>query len=359
MLAPGARIGILGGGQLGRMLATAAAELGFDVHIFTPEQDSPAGRVAAACTIAPYEDESSLERFAAGVDVVTFEFENVPVSALQVCARHTQVRPGARSLELTQDRLIEKQFVESLGLLAAPFRPVSTAAELDVAIAALGLPAILKTRRMGYDGKGQAKITAAADAAVALAAMQSAPAVLEGFVAFSCEVSVILARGTDGAIEPFTVTQNTHRDGILRESLAPAPIPAMVAAQAVEEATAIAAALDHVGVLAVEFFVEAEGGLRVNEIAPRVHNSGHWTQDAGGVSQFTQHIRAVVGWPLARPESPPSPVQMINIIGDDATYWRNFAVQPAVRLHLYGKREVRDGRKMGHATIMDSSTDTN
>lgn len=356
-LPPGSRIGILGGGQLGRMLALAAAELGFDAHIYTPEADSPAARVAAGAVVAPYEDAAALARFAAGVDAVTFEFENVPVAALATCAAQALVRPGARSLELTQDRLIEKQFVNRLGLATAPFAAVGSLAELEEGLATIGAPAILKTRRFGYDGKGQARIASAADGPAAFAALKGQPAILEGFVDFDREVSVVAARGPDGAFAPFAVTENVHADGILRRSTAPAAVTAALAAEAVAAAEAIASGLDHVGVLAVEFFVEAEGPLRVNEIAPRVHNSGHWTQDAGSVSQFEQHIRAVAGWPLAAPEAPGQPVTMVNLIGDDAAHWRSLAAKPTARLHLYGKRDQRPGRKMGHLTITNTQSD--
>ena len=356
-LPPGSRIGILGGGQLGRMLAMAAAELGFDVHIFTPETDSPAGRVAAHTIVAPYEDSAALARFAAGVDVVTFEFENVPVAALATCAALAPVQPGARSLERTQDRLTEKQFVTGLGLKTAAFAAVDTLADLEAALSQIGAPAILKTRRFGYDGKGQARIGTGSEAVAAFAALKSAPAILEGFVAFEREVSVVAARGADGAFAPFVVTHNVHAEGILRRSKAPAAVSPAIAEEAVAAAARIAEGLGHVGVLAVEFFVEADGGLRVNEIAPRVHNSGHWTQDAGSVSQFEQHIRAVAGWPLITPEPPSKPVTMVNLIGDDAADWRALAARPTARLHLYGKREQRPGRKMGHITVINDGID--
>lgn len=349
-LPPGSRIGILGDGQLGRMLATAAAELGFDIHIFAPEPDSPAARVAARVTVAPYDDAGAISAFAQSVDAVTFEFENIPVATLAACAAHAPIRPGVASLEQTQDRLIEKRFIESLGLRPAPYRAVSTQADLTSAIDQIATPAILKTRRMGYDGKGQVLIRAPQEAPEAWAALTHAPSVLEGFVAFSCEVSVVLARGLDGACAPFAVTQNEHRDGILRRSIAPAPVSAQTAAAAIEAAAAIANALDHVGVLAVEFFVEPDGTLRVNEIAPRVHNSGHWTQDAPGPSQFEQHIRAVAGWPLIAPPPQSHTFEMINLIGEDATDWRKWAQDPHARVHLYGKRQQRQARKMGHIT---------
>jgi 5-(carboxyamino)imidazole ribonucleotide synthase len=358
VLAPGARIGILGGGQLGRMLATAGAELGFDIHVFSPEADSPAGRVAAVSKVGSFDDDDALAEFAAGVDAVTFEFENIPVSALAACARYAPIRPGTWALELTQDRLIEKDFVQSLGLSPAPYRAVSSRSELDVALNALGLPAILKTRRMGYDGKGQALIRDRSEADAAFAALGGAEAVLEGFVDFAREASVILARGAEGDVVAFAVTQNSHRAGILRESIAPAPIADSVAREAVAGAAVIALALEHIGVLAVEYFIMPDGGLRVNEIAPRVHNSGHWTQDVGGVSQFTQHMRAVAGWPLSLPSPPASPVRMINLIGEDATNWRDWAEQPTARLHLYGKHEARPGRKMGHVTLVAAAKPT-
>lgn len=356
-LPPGSRIGILGGGQLGRMLAMAAAELGFDAHIYTPEADSPAARVAARAVVGPYEDAAGLARFAAEVDAVTFEFENVPLQALATCAAQAPVRPGARSLTLTQDRLVEKQFVRGLGLETAPFAAVNAAADAAPALAAVGAPGILKTRRLGYDGKGQVRIGAVEEAAAAFQALGGAPAILEGFVSFDRELSVLAARAEDGAFAPFAVTENVHADGILRRSKAPAAVSAAVASQALEAAERIANGLDHIGVLAVEFFLEADGRLRVNEVAPRVHNSGHWTQDAGPVSQFAQHIRAVAGWPLVPPEGPAHPVVMLNLIGDDATDWRALAAQPTARLHLYGKRAHRPGRKMGHLTLINQQED--
>ena len=356
-LPPGSRIGILGGGQLGRMLAMAAAELGFDAHIYTPEADSPAARVAANAVVGSYEDVEGLTRFAAGVDAVTFEFENVPLEALATCAAQAPVRPGPRSLEFTQDRLIEKQFVRGLGLETAPFADVSAATDVTAALAALGTPAILKTRRLGYDGKGQVRIGAPGEAAAALSALGGAPAILEGFVSFERELSVFAGRAEDGSFAPFAVTENVHADGILRRSKAPAAVSAEIASEALEAAKRIANGLGHIGVLAVEFFLEADGRLRVNEIAPRVHNSGHWTQDAGAVSQFEQHIRAVAGWPLVPPTPPVKPVVMLNLIGDDATDWRALAAQPSARLHLYGKRAHRPGRKMGHLTLINLQAD--
>jgi 5-(carboxyamino)imidazole ribonucleotide synthase len=332
------------------MLATAAAELGFDVHIYTPEEDSPASRVAAKTTVAPYTDLAAVTAFAAAVDAVTLEFENIPVETLAACAKATPVRPGTKSLAMTQDRSVEKRFIASLGLATAPFADVATEAELSAALKDLGCPAILKSRRFGYDGKGQALIKTPSDSQAALAQMAGHPAILEGFVAFEREISVIIARGTDNAMTAFPVTQNEHRAGILRRSTAPAPIAEDTAKEATSAAATIAEALDHVGVLAVEFFLEPGGKLRVNEIAPRVHNSGHWTQDAGGVSQFEQHIRAVAGWPLRTPHVPRPAVVMHNLIGEDAADWRAWASKPNAQLHLYGKREQRAGRKMGHVT---------
>jgi 5-(carboxyamino)imidazole ribonucleotide synthase len=350
-LKPGSSIGILGGGQLARMLALSAAPLGFTCHIYAPEADSPAFDVSAAHTIAAYDDQAALAAFAKTVDVVTYEFENVPVACVQFLEALVRVRPGSKALNVAQDRLAEKALANRLGALTAPFAPVITRAELDAAILAIGLPAVLKTTRMGYDGKGQAKIMSPADIASALAAMKGQQAVLEGFIAFNCEVSVIAARGADGSFAAFDVTENEHRNHILHRSLAPARILPATARKAVATARKLAAALDYVGVFAVEFFVmkSADGDLLyVNEIAPRVHNSGHWTQDGAVTSQFEQHIRAIAGWPLGSVKRRGARVEMLNLIGDDVHTWQALAAQPDTKIHLYGKRQARAGRKMGH-----------
>lgn len=347
MLKPGSRIGILGGGQLGRMLAMSAARLGFDVHIFTPEDNSPAARVAAATMVAPYEDLDAVARFAAGVDVVTYEFENVPVATAQATAEHAPLRPGVRALEVCQDRVAEKSFVNAAGLETTLWRAVATENEAETAIAALGVPAILKTCRLGYDGKGQQVIREASAAREAFAALGGVPCILEAFAPFEREVSVVAARGVDGAVAAYPLVENHHEGGILRTTIAPAPGAEALKGEALRIATAILEGLDYVGVLAVELFAMGDGRLLVNEIAPRVHNTGHWTMDACAVSQFEQHIRAVAGWTLGDP-SPHSAARMENLIGADANRWQKLAAEPGACVHLYGKGEAREGRKMGH-----------
>ena len=346
-LPPGSRIGVLGGGQLGRMLAGAAARLGFDVHIYTPEADSPASRVAARTTVAAWNDLAALEAFAEAVDVVTYEFENVPVETARFVAARKPMRPGVDSLEQTQDRLTEKRFIAACGLSPAPFAAVDSEADLDPAAIAVGLPAILKTRRLGYDGKGQARVRTDADLKTAWAAVGGAPSVLEGFVAFEREISVILARGAAGETVAFDPPENRHEGGVLAVSTVPAAITTTTAAAALDAAQALAAALGHVGVMAVEFFVAQDGSLIVNEIAPRVHNSGHWTADACDVCQFEMHVRAVCGWPLPAPRRR-ADVEMQNLLGGAAGDWAALAAETDLRLTLYGKREARPGRKMGH-----------
>jgi 5-(carboxyamino)imidazole ribonucleotide synthase len=345
-LAPGATIGILGGGQLARMLALAAAQLGLKCHIFAPEVDSPAFQVSAVYTIADYGDEDALSMFAAGVDVITYEFENVPVKTVSYLENLVPVRPGAKALRVAQDRLEEKRVARELGLRTAAYGPVNSLVELKSCIDKIGLPAILKTTRMGYDGKGQAKIMGVGDIGPAFIAMRGQAAILEGFVNFDCEVSVIGARGLDGAFVAYDVTENLHRNHILHTSTVPARISTALAKTAVTAAQGLGEALDYVGVFGVEFFV-APGGLYVNEIAPRVHNSGHWTQNACVVSQFEQHIRAVCGWPLGDPTRH-SDVVMTNLLGEESGDWATLAQNPQVALHLYGKAEARTGRKMGH-----------
>ena len=345
-LPPGSTIGILGGGQLGRMLSVAAARLGYRTHIYEPAAHPPAGDVAQAVTTAPYGDREALARFAAAVDVVTYEFENVPTSALDALEAVRPIQPNRRALAVSQDRLSEKTFLSGIGLLTAPFAAVEGAADLDRAIAAIGCPAILKTRRLGYDGKGQVRLATASDAAAALAAMAGAPAILEGFVAFSHEVSVIAARGRDGAVAAYDPGENVHREGILRTTTVPARLTEAQRTDAVLLAARILTALDYVGVMGVELFV-TPAGLVVNEIAPRVHNSGHWTQNGCAVDQFEQHIRAVAGWPLGD-GSRFADVVMENLIGDDIGHVPAIAREKDAALHLYGKAEAREGRKMGH-----------
>jgi 5-(carboxyamino)imidazole ribonucleotide synthase len=344
---PGGTIGILGGGQLGRMLALAAARLGLKTHIYSPEADAPAFDVSAAHTCTPFDDKRALEAFAAACDAVTFEFENVPVRSVDIISATAPVFPSAATLAVTQDRFEEKNFVTSLGLKTAPFQKVDDGA---VGVTA---PSILKTRRFGYDGKGQAKVASAADVARAFESFKRTPCILEGFVDFEFEASVIAARGIDGAFAAYDPPENMHRDHILRRSLVPSRLSDTQADEAKRIAKTIADALGYVGVLAVELFV-AKGALLVNEIAPRVHNSGHWTIEACVTSQFEQHIRAVAGWPLGDPARHSDAV-MDNLIGDEADDWKKLA-ESGGGLHLYGKAESRPGRKMGHVTYLKPKT---
>lgn len=338
-------IGILGGGQLGRMLSVAASRLGLKTHIFEPSANPPAAHVADAVTTASYDDHAALQAFAQTVDVITYEFENIPTSALDLLESLKPIHPGRRALATSQDRLTEKEFLQSLGLQTAPIATVDNAADLDAAIATIGAPAILKTRTMGYDGKGQARIKSADDAAQAIADMAGAPAILEGFVNFSHEVSIIGARDADGAVACFDPGENVHVDGILSTTTVPAKLTPSQRTDAVLIAASILNALDYVGVMGVELFVTPEG-LIVNEIAPRVHNSGHWTQNGCTIDQFEQHIRAVAGWPLGD-GSRHSNVVMENLIGDDMDRLPDLAKTTAA-IHLYGKADVKKGRKMGH-----------
>ncbi|SFZ83651.1 5-(carboxyamino)imidazole ribonucleotide synthase [Devosia enhydra] len=344
----GATIGILGGGQLGRMLALAASRLGVKSHIYCPDPASPAFDVTPLKTVAAYEDEEALRRFAASVDVVTYEFENVPAETARIIAGIVPLRPGAEALAVSQDRLAEKQFISGVGIPVAPFCKVESLADLDAAIAALGLPAVLKTTRLGYDGKGQRTIHKPEDAAEAFAALSPKPLVLEAFIPFEQEISVVVARGLDGALAAFDPAENLHRHHILKTSTVPAAIPASLAAEAVRTAGAIATALDYVGVMGVEFFVApgTPGGLIVNEIAPRVHNSGHWTEAVCVTDQFEQHIRAILGWPLGDPMRL-ADVVMENLVGDEIAAIPD-SLGPGMRPHAYGKAESRLGRKMGH-----------
>ncbi len=345
-LKPGATIGILGGGQLGRMLSVAAARLGLRCHVFEPGMSAPAADVAHMVTTAPYEDETALRAFAKSVDVVTFEFENVPTSALDVIESIVPIHPNREALRISQDRLTEKTFLQDLGLTVAPFAAVTGADSLADAIARIGTPAILKTRRLGYDGKGQARITTPRDAGAALADMNGAPAILEGFVEFTHEVSVIAARSAAGDVACFDPGENIHVDGILRTTTVPARLTSAQRTDAILLAAKILNRLDYVGVLGVELFV-TRAGMMVNEIAPRVHNSGHWTQNGCAVDQFEQHIRAVAGWPLGDGVRH-SDVTMENLIGDDVARIPTLAREPDTALHLYGKSETKPGRKMGH-----------
>ncbi len=346
----GATIGILGGGQLGRMLAVAAARLGFRTHIFEPGANPPAADVAHAATTAGYDDVAALKAFANAVDVVTYEFENIPTAALDAIESIRPIHPNREALRTSQDRLTEKTFLQGLGLRVAPFADITTTSDLEAALETIGTPSILKTRRFGYDGKGQSRLRSAADAQTALADMAGNPAVLEGFVNFTSEVSVIAARNPSGEIACFDPGENVHRDGILHTTTVPASISAALRTDAVLLAAKILNALDYVGVLGVELFVTPQGFI-VNEIAPRVHNSGHWTQNGCTVDQFEQHIRAIAGWPLGD-GSRHADVIMENLIGDDMNRVPELAKQNDTALHLYGKAEVKPGRKMGHVNFI-------
>lgn len=351
-LKPGDTIGILGGGQLGRMLAMAAARLGLKCQVFSPDPDSPAFDVVLNATCAEYADVEALELFANDVDVVTYEFENVPSATAMVLGARRPVLPAQKILETTQDRLIEKDFVTRLGIGTADYADVSSVESLRAAIARIGLPAVIKTRRFGYDGKGQTIIRDGDDLAKAWEELGTKSAILEAFVPYEREISVIAARSTDGTVECYDVTENEHRDHILKFSRVPAAISEALAADARAVAEKIATALDYVGVLAVELFVVAgNGGPRVlvNEIAPRVHNSGHWTLDGASISQFEQHIRAIAGWPLGKPVRH-GQVTMTNLIGDDILEYEQWLTVPGATVHLYGKGAPRPGRKMGHVT---------
>jgi 5-(carboxyamino)imidazole ribonucleotide synthase len=350
-IAPGATIGILGGGQLGRMLALAAGALGYRTHVFCPEHESPAFQVSTRHTVAAYDNEDALARFASAVSVVTFEFENVPAPTAEFLAKRSTIRPSARALSIAQDRLDEKNFVRSVGGNTVPYAAVSSGADCAAALAAVGLPGILKTRRLGYDGKGQRTIASAGDIELAWIDLGAGDCIYEGLARFTMEISVVLARGADGAIVTYDVPRNVHEGGILRSSTVPAGAAGTTVATALDQAHRVAAALDYVGVLAVEMFVLADGSVVVNEIAPRVHNSGHWTIDACVTSQFEQHIRAVCGLPLGSVERH-SDAEMRNLIGDEIDRWPEHACDPAAKLHLYGKTEVRPGRKMGHVTLV-------
>ena len=348
-LRPGAMIGILGGGQLGRMMAGAAAQLGFDVLIYSPEDDPPAGRVAAGAFQANWDDTEALAEFAAACDVITLEFENVPVASVEVIERAGRhVLPGAKSLSVSQDRLTEKTFLNAHGIPTAPFREINAAADIAAALADLGGIGVLKTRRDGYDGKGQAWVRGASDADAAWAAIGGAPAILEAAIAFDCEISVLVARSLTGETTSWAPPRNTHENGILARSIVPSGLPKLVEDEARAKAMHLADALGHVGVLALEFFVLPDGTLLANEFAPRVHNSGHWTPEACKTGQFEQHIRCVAGWPLGDTYRL-FDAEMENLIGE-AGLVDPASLGPNDILTLYGKREARPGRKMGHIT---------
>jgi 5-(carboxyamino)imidazole ribonucleotide synthase len=347
-LPPGSTIGILGGGQLGRMLALAAAKLGLDVVILTPDEDSPASRVAKQTIVAAYDDPEALKALAKLADVVTYEFENVPAAAVeQLAALEVQVSPDPRALAAAQDRVDEKTFLGSAGAPTVAFAAIDSAEALAAALAEIGAPALLKTRRGGYDGKGQTWVENVAGAAAAFERLGGEPAILEARADFVRELSVIAARGRGGEIALFPLAENHHENGVLRRTSAPAPAGSVTLEQAERIAAQVMAALDYVGVIGIELFQLNDGRLVVNEIAPRVHNTGHWTQDGCITDQFEQHIRAVAGWPLGSTAAT-GHVEMTNLLGDEAADWQRLAADPEARLHLYGKREMAPGRKMGH-----------
>ncbi|PWC45711.1 5-(carboxyamino)imidazole ribonucleotide synthase [Azospirillum sp. TSO22-1] len=347
-LAPGSTIGMLGAGQLGRMTALAAANLGYRTHVFAPDAEgSPCGQVADAMTVADWTDRHALAAFAGAVDVVTLEWENVPVDTVGFLASLVPVHPGAKVLAVAQDRIQEKSFANALGIATAPWRAASSAGDVAAAVAAIGPRCILKSTRLGYDGKGQAVIGPGTDPAEAWHSIGSEAGIVEGFVDFTCEVSVIVARGVDGRTAAYPVVENRHKNGILDRTLAPARVSSGTAAEAGRVATTLAEALGVVGLLAVEMFVTPDGHVLVNEMAPRPHNSGHWTMDACATSQFEQLVRAVCGLPLGSTELR-FEAEMENLIGDDVLRWRQIVAEPNAHLHLYGKAEARPGRKMGH-----------
>lgn len=357
-LAPGSTIGILGGGQLGRMLALAAARLGLKCHIFCPDKTSPAFDVSAEVTCAAYEDMDALAKFAGTIDVVTYEFENVPDSTAAYLSGKVPVYPDPSILAITQDRVTEKQFLEKTGLRVAAWAQVDDLDGLEHAVDQIGLPSILKTRRFGYDGKGQIAIREGDSLAEAFEAIGEAPAVLEAMVPLSAEVSVIAARTVSGEIQAFDIAENVHENHILATSTVPSSLPEALQDEAREIGCKVADAFGYVGVMGVELFVTGEGDdarLLVNEIAPRVHNSGHWTQDASVTCQFEQHIRAIAGWPLGDTNRH-SDVVMTNLIGDDVHDWQKLASEPCTSVHLYGKAEARPGRKMGHVNRISPRT---
>ena len=347
-LPPGSTLGILGGGQLGRMLALAAARLGFDAAILDPDPDAPAGRVAARLITAPYDYPQALRELAAVSQVITYEFENVPAEAVaQLGAIGARVAPGPRALAVAQDRVAEKTFLNQAGVRTVAFEAADTAQSAREAAARLGAPLLMKTRREGYDGKGQRWVEHAADAGEVFEALGSRPVILEAPADFVRELSVIAARGASGAIVAYPPGENHHENGVLRRTLAPARLKASTRARAEGIAARILTGLDYVGVIGVELFELADGDLLVNEIAPRVHNTGHWTQDGCEVDQFEQHVRAVMGWPLGRTQAI-AHVEMLNLLGEEALGWERYAGEPETRIHLYGKRQPKPGRKMGH-----------
>jgi 5-(carboxyamino)imidazole ribonucleotide synthase len=360
VLSPGSIIGVLGGGQLGRMLAMAARRMGYRIHTLAPGTDTPAGQISDVAVNAAYDDLDAIRAFARHVDVLTFEFENISAEAVSAAADLVPVRPNGRSLHVAQHRLREKTFLAELGLPVAPFEPIDSLDALHAAIPRIGCPAVLKTAAFGYDGKGQARIDRPDDARAAWEAIGGQPAVLEAFIDLEGEISVIAARGLDGAFVHYGAIHNTHRHHILDLSVAPAAVPREMAAQAVEIAHAILTAFEYVGVMGVELFIARGEQLLVNELAPRPHNSGHFTLDACLTSQFEQQLRAVCGLPLGSPEQL-RPAAMANLLGDlwadGEPDWAAACREQDVKLHLYGKTQARAGRKMGHLTALADTTD--
>ncbi len=348
-VAPGGTVGILGGGQLGRMLCIAAARMGLKCVVFAPDRDSPAFQVAGAHIVADYEDHAALQRFARQVDVITYEFENIPGDTGAFLSSLKPVRPNPQALTTIQNRIAEKAAVQKLGIGTAPFSAVTSEESARAAFAVIGAPAVLKTSRLGYDGKGQRMVRALDDVIDGWRTFGEVECILEGFVDFKRELSVVAARGADGAIACYDIVENIHGDHILRTTLAPAKGPQRLKAEANAIAGKLLAAFDYVGVMAIELFEARDGRLLVNEMAPRVHNSGHWTLDGCTVSQFEQHLRAVCGWPLGD-ATRHSDAVMTNLLGDEVATWRAHAAQPATAVHLYGKTDARQGRKMGHVT---------
>jgi 5-(carboxyamino)imidazole ribonucleotide synthase len=360
VILPGATLGVLGGGQLGRMFVLQARTMGYRVIVLDPDPGSPAGQMADVHLCADYSDSEALDRLASSCAAVTTEFENVPAQALERLERSCRVRPPVKAVAVAQDRISEKGFLERAGFTTAPFRPVRNEDELRTAVRTVRLPALLKTSRLGYDGKGQAPIERPGEAAAAYDAVGRVDCVLEERLALEAELSVVLARGDDGAIATFPVGENRHRDGILETTVVPARVPQRTADEALATARRVAEALDYVGVLGVEMFVAGGGRIYVNEIAPRPHNSGHYTLDACSADQFEQQLRALCGLPLAQPRLL-TPVAMVNLLGDlwkdGPPRWGELFRRPGVRLHLYGKAEPRPGRKMGHLNCLADDPD--
>ncbi len=350
MLKPGSTIGILGGGQLGAMLASAACEMGFEVHIYAPDENSPAFQRTNLVTVAPYEDLNALRRFASCVDVMSYEFENVPIGPLRHVENEVSIKPGIRALETAQDRLVEKDFLKKCGARLADYAAINNLEDLETAVLRIGMPCVLKTRRFGYDGKGQIVLRKGDDLAQAWQQLKGVPCVLEAFVDFVSETSQIAARAQDGSTVAFEMALNSHKHHILDTTRLPCGLPEEVLSEANLISQRILSDLNYVGVMGIEFFVaKNESGhvLYVNEIAPRVHNSGHWTQDGCLIDQFEQHIRAIAGWPLGAADRH-SNIEMINLIGDDIKQLPKYLNDPRSKIHLYGKSEAREGRKMGH-----------